>query len=144
MTLLAAAAAVVLVGGALAAGSGILRRPAVVPPAPSRGPLAIASAVRSFGTATSAVRAEPPNARKSSGTMRCSIAPRCSATRRAAANSASNPTVSWFHCDNRHYDRVNFLLPRPCCPGGTNDNSPTSSALGARGTKEQPKSRRDG
>ena len=43
-TLLAAAAAAVLVGGALAVGSGVLRRTAVNPPAPSSGPLAIASA----------------------------------------------------------------------------------------------------
>src|SRR5262245_2515801 len=43
MTLLAAAATVALVGGALAAGSGILRLRSNVPPAPSLGPLAIAS-----------------------------------------------------------------------------------------------------
>src|SRR5262249_61615703 len=42
-TLLAAAAAVALVGGALAVGAGVLRQSAVVPPAPSLGPLAIAS-----------------------------------------------------------------------------------------------------
>src|SRR6476620_10531858 len=47
MTLLAAAAAVGLAGGALVVGSGVLRQQAIVRPpvtAPSRGPLAIASA----------------------------------------------------------------------------------------------------
>jgi hypothetical protein len=43
MTLLAAAATVALVGGALAAGSGVLRLPSNVPPAPSLGQLAVAS-----------------------------------------------------------------------------------------------------
>jgi hypothetical protein len=43
MTLLAAAAMVALVGGALATGSGVLRLRSNVPPAPSLGPLAIAS-----------------------------------------------------------------------------------------------------
>jgi len=62
MTLFAAAAALLLLGGALAAGSGLLRQPTIVPPAPSLGPLAIASvspSPRKLATASPSPTAVP-------------------------------------------------------------------------------------